>query len=47
MTLNSENWEEWDLGKLPLLVFTPEELNEGGRMRGGETDTARRERRDD
>jgi len=24
----SENWDEWDLGKLPLRVFTPEELVE-------------------
>lgn len=26
VTLNSEHWEEWDLGKLPVRVFTPEEL---------------------
>lgn len=27
--VSSENWEEWDLGKLLLRVFTPEELTEG------------------
>ena len=26
--LTSEHWEEWDFGKLPLRVFTPEELKE-------------------
>lgn len=30
VTLNSEPWEEWDLGKLPVSVFTPEELRKGG-----------------
>lgn len=25
---SSEHWDEWDLGKLPLRVFTPEELME-------------------
>lgn len=27
-TPRSEYWDEWDLGKLPLRVFTPEELRE-------------------
>lgn len=30
VTLNSEPWDEWDLGKLPVSVFTPEELRKGG-----------------
>lgn len=30
---NSEYWDEWDLGKLPLRVFTPEELRERERER--------------
>lgn len=28
VTPSSEYWDEWDLGKLPLRVFTPEELME-------------------
>ncbi len=41
VTPRSEYWDEWDLGKLPLRVFTPEELRERERKR-----RKRRKRRD-
>lgn len=33
-TPGSEYWDEWDLGKLPLRVFTPEELRDKETKRG-------------
>ncbi len=42
-TPRSEYWDEWDLGKLPLSVFTPEELK--NKEKGGKQKRKSKKRR--